>query len=108
MTWQLQDELHEWRQDNFDHDTITPHLQLMGVMEEVGELAHAELKMAQGIRGDEIQHIALAKDAVGDIVIFLMGYCSCRDFDLEKLILEAADVVLERNWVKYPTDGLTK
>jgi hypothetical protein len=44
-----------------------------GIVEELGELAHANLKSKQNIRGSQVEHEAAAKDAVGDIVVYLWG-----------------------------------
>lgn len=101
----LQQELHEWRLRNFpDAD---PTQQLLGVGEEVGELMHAHLKSMQGIRGDDKLHEAEAKDAVGDIVIFLMGYCSYHGWDLMQLVYDAAETVFARDWIADPVAGGT-
>jgi hypothetical protein len=57
---------------------------LLGVVEEVGELSHAHLKAAQGIRGTREQHHVAKIDAVADIVIFLADYCTAEGIDLER------------------------
>lgn len=51
----------------------TPLDSILGCIEELGELVHAELKLAQSIRGRPDVHIANAKDAVGDFTIYLLG-----------------------------------
>jgi len=43
---------------------------LLGLLEEMGEYAHAQLKMEQGIRGTKEEHLASQHDAIADIVIF--------------------------------------
>ncbi len=70
---------------------------LLGVQEEVGELSHAHLKEAQGIRTHE-DHEEQAKDACADIVIFLMDYCSARGWDLVDLVEMTWDEVRKRDW----------
>jgi hypothetical protein len=42
-------------------------------MEEAGELAHCHLKERQNIRGTPEQHQAGAKDALGDLSVYLLG-----------------------------------
>lgn len=96
-----QREVHAWKKRNFPNSDDTD--QLLGVVEEVGELCHAVLKLRQGIRGDN--HIAEAKDAVGDIMIFLMNFCSENDWDLEEIIVDVWAEVEERDWQKYPDMG---
>lgn len=97
----IQKQVHEWRKYNFPNSGDLH--QFLGVVEEVGELSHAILKMAQGIRGDK--HEEEARDAVGDIMIYLMNFCSENGWDLEEIIEETWDQVQRRNWVDYPKDG---
>lgn len=63
-----------WAGHNFpDTKAERPYI---GMIEELGELAHAELKIQQQIRGSEEDHLQAAKDAVGDFCIYLMHYCN--------------------------------
>lgn len=99
MLRKLQYEQAKWAQQNFgDQPSWQP---LLGLVEEVGELAHAHLKHAQGIRNHE-GHEALAKDAVGDIMIFLASYCSRRGWDLESIAEETWERVKQRDWRADP------
>lgn len=66
----LIDERMEWHSRNFPGSD--PQEAIFGCMEEAGELAHAHLKEIQGIRVNE-DHVAKAKDAIGDLTIFLLG-----------------------------------
>lgn len=62
-----------WSLHNFG--PTTPENQrdpLIGVVEELGELAHAVLKKKQGIRGTPEEHNAAMFDAIGDMQIFLL------------------------------------
>ena len=94
----------EWRQQNFP-DT-EPWEALAGLMEEVGELAHAHLKGKWGIRGMKGKAIVTKKrDAVGDIFIFLMSYCNDNDLDLESCITDAWAEVQARDWQANPQTG---
>ena len=91
----LQDEQYEWSRRNFGpQDAVLP---LLGVAEEVGELCHAVLKQRQGIRVNE-DHLAMEKDAIGDIVIYLMDYCNRRGYNLLELVNAAWDIVSARDW----------
>ena len=78
----------------------------LGVVEEVGELAHANLKDIQGIRGDPDEHIARKRDAVADTLIFLLDYCTKEGFDLELLIAQTWPKVKARDWKQYPLTGM--
>lgn len=100
----LQDEAHAWRQKNFP-TTYTPMHQVLGVCEESGELAHAILKLEQGIRGSAEEHLKAAKDACGDIIIFLTGVASAMDFSLQEAVDDAWTEVKYRDWIKNQHDG---
>ena len=115
MIRELQQEMAEWRDRNFGltSDPAIGNIQSMeqalGVGEEVGELQHIVLKARQGIRGgaDPIKLMQQEVDCVGDIFIFLAGYCSRRMIDMEAAILTTWEEVRQRDWVQYPTDGKT-
>lgn len=99
----LQLEVGSWSRHNFgDQPAYRP---LLGAVEEVGELAHSHLKMEQGIRGSAEEHIAKAKDAVGDILVYLADYCARREFDMQSIIDEVWGKVKQRDWKKDPTTG---
>jgi NTP pyrophosphatase (non-canonical NTP hydrolase) len=91
----LQECIHQWSLRNFGEQP--PAHQLLGAMEELGELAHAHLKEQQGIRMDE-DHVANAKDAVGDLFIYLCDYCARRGWDIEGIICDTWDQVSKRDW----------
>lgn len=99
----LQQQQRAWVRHNFPsrHD----YYSLLGVVEELGELSHAHLKMRQGIRGTKAEHEAAAKDAVGDLVIFLADYCTAMGFDLEACVTETWREVRKRDWIADPKNG---
>lgn len=99
----LQAVLAEWQQRNFP-DT-TAEMCFLGIVEEVGELAHANLKKVQGIRGTAAQHDEAAKDAVGDIFVYLNQYCTKRGWNLEDILLEVLTRVLARDWNTNKLNG---
>lgn len=78
MDWQqLIKERDEWIAHNFPNPQIpNPQESILGVIEEVGELAHAHLKGLQNIRGTQEEHDANAKDAIGDATVYLLGVLS--------------------------------
>lgn len=73
----------EWAAKNFPDESALEVC--FGVIEEVGELSHAHLKELQGIRGTPEEHQAKAKDAIGDIFIYLLSYCIHRELDMAAL-----------------------
>lgn len=99
MLRKLQDEQKPWVLHNFGERPAW--MPLLGAMEELGELAHAHLKEAQGIRNTE-DHVANAKDAIADIIIYLADYSSARGFDLEEIVKSTWDQVKKRDWKKNP------
>lgn len=73
---EIQDQVAQWEEKNCPD--MTAEDKLIGIMEELGELAHANFKgrlLGRDTREQEV-------DAVGDIVIFLMGYCNKREINL--------------------------
>lgn len=96
----LQDEHRAWLQHNFPNQD--PNDALLGVVEEVGEFAHAVLKRKQGIRTVNDNAV---RDAIGDIFIYLMSYCNTNNLSLAECIEDAWLQVSERDWVAYPKTG---
>jgi NTP pyrophosphatase (non-canonical NTP hydrolase) len=104
---QIQSEHNVWLQHNFPQQgTIDP---LLGIVEEVGELAHAILKYKQGIRGhagaDPDKYSEELKDALGDLFIFMCSFCNSHHLDLEVIVLEVWAKVRQRDWVADPELG---
>lgn len=104
---EIQKAVGEWADKNFPSEESRGRLRCaLGVAEESGELAHAVLKRDQGIRGTAKKHDADAKDAIGDIVIYLMDFCHRAGWDFESIVREIADEVLKRDWTKDPNRGV--
>lgn len=101
----LQTKLHLWRQKNFPDADASQ--QFLGMVEELGELAHARLKHEQGIRdlGGIDAFEQAEQDALGDLLIYLLGYCSYRGLNLAHLIDDVAREVMKRDWIMYPSTG---
>lgn len=81
------------------------HHPLLGLTEELGELARSHLKAEQGIRGSKNEWEIKGQDAVGDIFIFLMGYCNGRGWSIKDCIAVALAEVLSRDWAANPENG---
>jgi NTP pyrophosphatase (non-canonical NTP hydrolase) len=120
---ELQSKVSRWSQYNFPNNK--PHMPLLGVGEEIGELveadmalkglsaaygrlAHAHLKLEQGIRGTPELLRDKAADAVGDILIYLADYCSRNSIDMAGALELALHEVLSRDWVKFPGNGVDR
>lgn len=102
----LQKLVADWQDYNFGPQA--PYRQLLGVAEEFGELCHAQLKLEQGIRGTPEEHKAAAKDAVGDILIFLSNYCTGQGFDLQQIAEDTWAEISKRDWKKFPKNGISE
>jgi NTP pyrophosphatase (non-canonical NTP hydrolase) len=96
---QLQEEVRTWTRQNFGKpEDRMMHQPVLGAAEEVGELCHAHLKWEQGIRGTPEELEAKAKDAVGDVIIYLADYCNLRGFNLQDILEDTWMTVSKRNW----------
>ena len=102
MLRKLQQEQKEW--SNYNFSNRTNYQPLLGIVEEVGELAHAHLKFEQNVRINE-DHLAKKKDAIGDIVIFLSDYCTMNNIDFQEAVELTWNDVKTRDWIKYPKNG---
>lgn len=103
---EIQWEQRAWAEHNFGTRDATHAL--LGVSEEVGELSHAHLKMLQGIRITPELFQAKARDAIGDIIIFLMDYCNAKGWELEDIVQETWNQVKWRDWKRFPKNGVTE
>jgi NTP pyrophosphatase (non-canonical NTP hydrolase) len=102
----IQQEQATWAFFNFGPHNSTHAL--LGVTEEVGELSHAHLKFLQGIRITPAQYEIKAKDAIGDIIIYLMDYCTANGWDLEDIVRDTWDTVKTRDWKTFPKNGVSE
>jgi len=91
-----------WADRNFG---ATPLEQIvLGMAEELGELSHAVLKRAQGIRGmdDEAKFREAAGDAIADVLIYATHACTALRLDFATLYMGTMRKVLERDWKADP------
>ena len=104
---ELQNELHEWRMYNFPE--CTPEDQFMGMVEEMGEIAHAMLKWKQGIRiENNLQAAGKVKDGIADLTIYMLGLCSLMGWSFKEIVeYTAKNEVMQRDWIRFPKDGKT-
>jgi len=87
--------------------------QRTGLIEELGELSHVDLKEEQCIREytrekllsepDKAQHDRI--DAIGDIIVYLLNYCNLYGISLEAAINDVGKKVLKRDWNKDSSAG---
>lgn len=75
----------------------------------MGELARALVKGRQNIRGYGPEKAAAEKmDAIGDVVIYLMGVCDLNGWDFQEVVAGAVEVVSTRDWIRFPNNGRTE
>lgn len=96
-------QLVDWQQHNFPgRPDWHP---LLGAVEELGELAHAFIKRAQGIRGTPEEHKADIADALADILVYLCDFANSQGVDMETNLDATWRKVRSRDWQKYPKTG---
>jgi len=102
---EIQEKQFVWAKNNFGIQN--PNDMIFGMMEELGELSHATLKNKQKIRGyeNEKKYIEERDDAIGDLVIYLMNYCSLNQIDLSKVIAKTWEQVEIRSWKNFPDNA---
>jgi len=100
----FQEEVIVWADKNFSAQ-LEYWKPMLGVVEEVGELAHALLKMEQGIRGTEAELTDQAMDAIGDTIVYMAHLCGRRGWNLEEIIKVTWARVSKRDWKKDPKSG---
>lgn len=102
---EYQEAVRQWSQHNFgDQPSWKP---LLGIGEEVGELNHAYLKREQGIRQESHGAFERIRDAVGDIMIYLLDFCSREGIDAEIALAYVWQEVSQRDWKRFPKDGVS-
>jgi NTP pyrophosphatase (non-canonical NTP hydrolase) len=129
----FQEEQRIWAEKNFGHTVAHPSKPLRGVVEEVGELqeaqdaaiaqviteqvalnkvwgavarlCHFDLKGEQGIRYTPEEVIAKKRDAIGDLFIYAVDYCTTSGFSMGEALDEAWTEVKKRDWVADPINA---
>jgi NTP pyrophosphatase (non-canonical NTP hydrolase) len=93
----LQDRIEGWQRANFPQTTEWELI--LGCVEELGELSQNYLKLHRGIRTDEFSEERL-KDAIGDLLVFLIGLISARGYRVREILENTVDTVTQRQWNK--------
>ncbi len=110
----MMNDLQTWSQKNFGDNKGINHLgPLIGMQEELGELAHIALKKHQDIRRDEEFSkpddlgILPEHDALADILVYWLDYCWRVGIQDPELLVEKVlyQRVLKRDWNKHRKIG---
>jgi NTP pyrophosphatase (non-canonical NTP hydrolase) len=104
---QMQLQHDDWARHNFPMQYDNPHQPALGICEEAGELAHAVLKWQQNIRGTAEEHFEEMKDALADTFVYMMSFANVMGWDLQDIITSVWEKVKQRDWVKFPRDGVS-
>ena len=101
---EIQAEVDHWATRNFGPNREA-WKRLLGVQEEVGELSHHHLKRIENIRLNE-DHNAGIRDAIADIVVYLLDYCNLEGISLQQELETTWEKVRLRDWVNHKLTGL--
>jgi NTP pyrophosphatase (non-canonical NTP hydrolase) len=88
---EIQKEILAWSEYNFGKQH--PERPVLGAIEEFGEIAHAVLKRAQGIRGTTEEHDAKIKDGMADFGVFILNALGLVGFKTGLVLSERADFI---------------
>ena len=107
---EIQDEIVEWSHRNFGqvpNDQIPLRISsLLGMVEEMGELAHAVLKWTQGIRGTPEEHQEAIRDSIADLLVFTLDFCGRNGMDAQQLLEDVWPKVKQRDWKNNAVTGV--
>lgn len=98
---EIQAETHPWRVEKIPD--LNPRDQLDGTMVEVAEILEAVVKEEtydEGWADDE--HV---KEEIGDVIIYLSGFCALKGFDMTECIHRAQAKNSERDWDEHMRAG---
>jgi NTP pyrophosphatase (non-canonical NTP hydrolase) len=101
----IQKDLEKWLMKNFPETTRDNEFKY--IVEEVGELSRVDVKSHERIRGydNEVKSEEDRKDAIGDITISLINYCTMSNLKFSDCLQHALNVVLKRDWTENKKDG---
>lgn len=94
----LQERLDTWNRKNFGTPADTFHITKL--TEEVGEAAHAVVRLYHRAQGKKVNPNSEEKlrDALGDIVVILMHLANSNGWQLSDAIQDTCDEVLARDY----------
>lgn len=95
---ELEAKVIKWAEDRKIIPNSTPVAQLLKAVSEMGELADAENK----------KDVPAIKDAVGDVMVCLINYCSLRGVDLTSCLNIAYNEIKDRKGTLLPNGVFVK
>jgi len=81
-------------------ELLLPYI-LLNIYSSLSKISHHHLKKECEIRETE-DHTKNAKDAIGDLCIFLIDYCNLKGWDLQTIVTNTWIEVEKRDWNKNP------
>lgn len=103
---QYQTEIADWAFGNFGPEPAMN--QIVGLAEEVGELARAVLKKERGIRGSDGEWHEEIEKEIGDVAISLLMVCNSVGVNFEEMLRERWEHVKARSVNHDPINGDSK
>lgn len=94
---EIQAETHPWRLDKIPD--LTPRDQLDGTMVEVAEILEAVVK--EETYDDGWANEEHVKEEIGDVLIYLSGFCALEGFDMIECIARARAKNSDRDWDEH-------
>lgn len=94
----LQFAVARWAEERNILDYSSPQAQLLKGVSEMGELCDAEIK---GVVNEQ-------KDAIGDVLVCLIIYCTMKGYDMEDCLSSAYDEIKDRKGRMSPGGAFVK
>jgi NTP pyrophosphatase (non-canonical NTP hydrolase) len=90
-----------------DFQATSSPMYILQIMKNLGKVAHAHLKLKQGIRVTE-DHIGNCKKYCAMVLESVQYFCLNEEFELDSLVNTTWDSVKQRDWKKFPKNGRTE
>jgi hypothetical protein len=82
--------------------TLDCHIEVFRIL---GKLCHAQLKLEQGIRGDDDVHITTISEYLAVIITALKDICNRYNWEFMCVVSNVWDLVSKRDWKKNTETG---
>lgn len=103
---EIQSSVASWVKHNFPSSTAQD--EILGMQEDLGKLARAYLKSKQKIRGYSFSGDKSKRemsDAIGNMMIYMLGFCESVGIDLESEVFSAWEKIKKLDWSADPDSG---
>lgn len=97
-----QRQINEWQDRNFGPQTT--ETMVLGMMEEIGEVARYLVKRRNRIRS-EVSQPGTVPHEIGDVIVFALQVLTNEGWEAERVLGETFERVLARDWKLNPENG---